>query len=63
MEGVLKYLQPESMDETFKVIEGLAGEGSQVVFDYVLTPVLRQAGEVYCGTKPALCPAVKASSS
>jgi len=47
MEGLLMYLQPESVDETFKVIERFAGEGSEVVFDYVRASVLRQAGSYY----------------
>ena len=47
LEGLLMYLQPESVDETFKVIAGFAGEGSQVVFDYVRASVLRQEGSCY----------------
>ena len=47
LEGLLMYLQPESVDETFKVIEEFAGEGSVVVFDYVRASVLRQAGSHY----------------
>ena len=45
----LMYLQPESVDKTFKVIERFAGEGSEVVFDYVRASVLRQAGSYYGG--------------
>jgi methyltransferase (TIGR00027 family) len=47
LEGLLMYLQQESVDETFKVIEKFAGKGSEVVFDYVRAPVLRQAGLYY----------------
>ncbi len=47
LEGLLMYLQPESVDETFKVIERFAGEGSEVVFDYVRASVLRQTGSYY----------------
>jgi methyltransferase (TIGR00027 family) len=47
LEGLLMYLQPESVDETFKVIEGFAGEGSEVVFDYVRASVLRHEGTYY----------------
>jgi methyltransferase (TIGR00027 family) len=47
LEGLLMYLQPESADGTFKVIESFAGKGSEVVFDYVRAPVLRQAGSYY----------------
>jgi len=43
LEGLLMYLQPESVDETFKVIHEFAGEGSVVVFDYVRGSVLRKA--------------------
>lgn len=35
MEGLVMYLQPDSVDETFKVIEKFAGKGSILVFDYV----------------------------
>jgi methyltransferase (TIGR00027 family) len=47
LEGLLMYLQPESVDETFKMIARLAGEGSEVVFDYVQGSVLRQEGKYY----------------
>jgi methyltransferase (TIGR00027 family) len=41
MEGLLMYLQKESVDQTFEVIEAFAGKGSEVVFDYVRAEVLR----------------------
>jgi methyltransferase (TIGR00027 family) len=47
LEGLLMYLHPESVDETFRVIEDFAGEGSVVVFDYVRASVLRQEGSCY----------------
>jgi methyltransferase (TIGR00027 family) len=47
LEGLLMYLKPESVDETFKVIERFAGEDSEVVFDYVRASVLRQEGSCY----------------
>lgn len=47
LEGLLMYLQPESVDETFRVIADFAGEGSEVVFDYVRAPVLRGEGLYY----------------
>jgi methyltransferase (TIGR00027 family) len=47
MEGLLMYLQPESVDQTFNVIETFSGALSEVVFDYVLAPVLRQEGRYY----------------
>lgn len=47
LEGLLMYLQPESVDSTFRVLEEFAGVGSVVVFDYVRGAVLRQAGLYY----------------
>lgn len=47
LEGLLMYLQPESVDETFRVIDRFSGQGSEVVFDYVRASVLRQAGLYY----------------
>jgi methyltransferase (TIGR00027 family) len=47
LEGLLMYLQPESVDRTFHVIEDFAGIGSMVVFDYVRASVLRQTGSCY----------------
>ncbi len=41
LEGLLMYLQPGSVDETFRIIQGFAGAGSQVVFDHVYSSVLR----------------------
>ena len=49
LEGLLMYLQPESVDQTFKVIEDLAGKDSMVVFDYVRASVLREAAGFYGG--------------
>ncbi len=47
LEGLLMYLQPQSVDETFKVMTAFAGAGSLVVFDYVHAAVLQQAGNYY----------------
>jgi methyltransferase (TIGR00027 family) len=47
LEGLLMYLQPESVDETFMIIEEFAGAGSEVVFDYVRASVLRHEGMSY----------------
>jgi methyltransferase (TIGR00027 family) len=47
LEGLLMYLQAESVDETLKIIQRFAGEGSEIVFDYVRAPVLRQEGLYY----------------
>ena len=44
LEGLLMYLQPESVDETFRIIQDFAGAGSQVVFDHVYSSVLRHEG-------------------
>jgi methyltransferase (TIGR00027 family) len=42
LEGLLMYLQPDSVDATFRTIQEYAGERSWVVFDYVHASVLRQ---------------------
>jgi methyltransferase (TIGR00027 family) len=47
LEGLLMYLQPASVDETFGVMKEFAGAGSEVVFDYVRAPVLRREGQYY----------------
>jgi methyltransferase (TIGR00027 family) len=47
LEGLLMYLQPESVDATFTLIQSFAGHGSEVVFDYVRASVLRQEGSYY----------------
>jgi methyltransferase (TIGR00027 family) len=47
LEGVLMYLQPESVDQTFRTIRELAGAGSEVVFDYIYASVLRHEDKYY----------------
>jgi methyltransferase (TIGR00027 family) len=47
LEGLLMYLQPESVDATFKVIQEFAGSGSLIVFDYIYASVLRREGLFY----------------
>jgi methyltransferase (TIGR00027 family) len=47
LEGLLMYLQPESVDKTFRTIQDYGGEGSRVVFDYVYASVLRNEGLYY----------------
>ena len=47
LEGLVMYLQPESVDETFRVIQEYAGKGSWVVFDYIFASVLRKEGSYY----------------
>jgi len=47
LEGLLMYLQPESVDRTLKVIEDFAAKDSIIVFDYVRASVLRRVGSCY----------------
>jgi len=48
LEGLVMYLQPESVDATFHIIQDYAEMGSLVVFDYVYASVLRKEG-IYFG--------------
>ena len=41
------YLNSESVDNTFNIINKLAGNGSEVVFDYVYSSVLREENLYY----------------
>jgi len=41
LEGLIFYLTSEAVDKTFRVINTLAGKGSEVVFDYIYSSVLR----------------------
>lgn len=41
LEGLLMYLEPESVEATFRTIQQYAGKESWVVFDYVRASVLR----------------------
>jgi methyltransferase (TIGR00027 family) len=50
LEGVLEYLQPQSVDQTFQTIQELAAAGSEVVFDYIYASVLRYE-HIYYGEK------------
>jgi len=47
LEGLVMYLQPDSVGETFQTIRDYAGKGSLVVFDYVYASVLRNEGIHY----------------
>jgi len=47
LEGVLMYLQPESVDATFRVLTDYSGEGSRLAFDYAYSSVLRGNGDDY----------------
>lgn len=41
MEGLLMYLDREAIEGTFELVNQYAGPGSEIVFDYVFTSVLR----------------------
>lgn len=47
LEGLLMYLQSDSVFETFKTIRDFAGTGSYIVFDYIYTSVLRGEDNYY----------------
>jgi methyltransferase (TIGR00027 family) len=47
LEGVLMYLEPESVQATFQTIREYAGIGSWVVFDYIQASVLRHENTLY----------------
>ena len=47
LEGLLMYLDPESVRRTFQTIGEYAGAGSLVVFDYVQASVLRRENTLY----------------
>jgi methyltransferase (TIGR00027 family) len=53
LEGVLEYLQPESVERTFGTIRDFAGEESQIVFNYAYASVIRGENACY-GEKGAL---------
>lgn len=42
LEGLIMYLQPESVDSTFRVIEEFSGAGSRIVFDYIYSSIVRR---------------------
>jgi methyltransferase (TIGR00027 family) len=52
-EGVLEYLQPGSVDLVFRTIRELGGAGSEIVFNYAYTSVIR-GEDTYYGEKGAL---------
>jgi methyltransferase (TIGR00027 family) len=57
LEGLTMYLGSEAIDKTFNIINELSGDGSEVVFDYIYSSVLRGENlyygesEVYSGVK------------
>jgi methyltransferase (TIGR00027 family) len=42
LEGLTMYLQPKSVDNTFKLIREISGTGSRVVFDHIYASILRR---------------------
>jgi methyltransferase (TIGR00027 family) len=50
LEGLTMYLQPESVDATFKILEEVSTEGSRVMFDHIYASVVRQEN-LYEGEK------------
>jgi len=47
LEGLLMYLQPESVVATFQTIQDYAGRRSRVAFDYLYASILRNEGIYY----------------
>jgi len=47
LEGLLMYLEPESVHTTFQTIREYAGTASLVVFDYIQASVLRHENTLY----------------
>ena len=50
LEGLTMYLDPRSIDATFKLISGYAGKDSIVIFDYIYASVTRREN-LYDGEK------------
>jgi methyltransferase (TIGR00027 family) len=47
LEGLLMYLEPESVQETFQSIREYSSTGNRVVFDYIQASVLRHENTLY----------------
>lgn len=47
LEGLLMYLKPESVQETFQIIREYGSKGNRVVFDYIQASVLRHENTFY----------------
>jgi methyltransferase (TIGR00027 family) len=47
LEAVTMYLPQESVESTFRFIEGVAGRGSLIAFDYIYAGVLRKENKYY----------------
>ncbi len=59
LEGLLMYLQPQSVDATFRTIQEYGEEGSWVVFDYVYASVLRRE-KLYYGESEVMASVTRA---
>jgi methyltransferase (TIGR00027 family) len=53
LEGLLMYLEQESVHQTFQTIQQYAGAGSRVAFDYLQASVLRHENTLYGQSKIA----------
>jgi methyltransferase (TIGR00027 family) len=42
MEGLTMYLQPDSIDQTFRIIQEFSSSGSKIIFDYIYASVLQK---------------------
>jgi len=62
LEGLLMYLEPASVDATFRTIQEYGGEGSWVVFDYVYASVLRKE-KLYHGESEIMASVTKAGEA
>ncbi len=62
LEGLTMYLQPESVDDTFRVIEEFSGTESRIVFDHIYASVIRQEN-LYEGEKTLYQNVAKAGES
>jgi methyltransferase (TIGR00027 family) len=47
LEGLVMYLQQDSVESTFQTIMDYAGKGSWIVFDYIFASVLRKEGTYF----------------
>ncbi len=60
LEAVTMYLPQEAVESTFRFIEGVAGRGSLVAFDYIYAGVLRKENKYYGERKSSLKTLAKA---
>jgi methyltransferase (TIGR00027 family) len=47
LEGLLMYLEPDAVQETFQIIREYGSTGNRVVFDYIQASVLRHENTLY----------------